>query len=574
MTFLPMVHRELRIASRKRGTYVSRAVVAGIVVLLWLVLSAANARSMSTSSLAKSLFWTYGILALLYALLSGVFFTADSLSAERRDGTLGLLFLTDLKGFDVVLGKLAATSWHGVYSLLVIVPVLGLPLLMGGVSYMEMARLVVVILDAMFYSLALGLLISTLCRRLVTVVAGTFVLLLFQCVGPWILAGLLDELGGLDAARNPVVWFCPFTSLAFLPDVSYQSVRGAGLWFSGRMLFWLPVILMACSALGCLGAACWLLPRRWRQEQEPTPGRPPGAVSRSGTPTELPLEAERSPGSRSLAADPALLETSPYEWLVLGERGRNRWLPVLFTVLCLVCLGFLALSFERRMGDLGFSVALFGAFALHIMLKGWLALESSRRFSEDRQSGALELLLVTPIGARDVVRGELARVRRTFRRPLALASTVNLALILVILIGDPEGMGRDRWWFSEIILWGGVVLWLDARAIACTGMLTGLKATRHHRAVLATVARVLLPPWLGVVLFFFMVILPGSNLGKDGFLFCMRAWFCLCGILDVLISQYAKTTLNRHLRALSAGEQPDATAGLEPGEPAPEARAV
>ena len=29
--------------------------------------------------------------------------TADSLSAEKREGTLGLLFLTDLRGYDVVL---------------------------------------------------------------------------------------------------------------------------------------------------------------------------------------------------------------------------------------------------------------------------------------------------------------------------------------------------------------------------------------------------------------------------------------------------------------------------------------
>ena len=48
--------------------------------------------------------------AVFYCLLSGVWFTADCLSEEKREGTLGLLFLTDLKGYDVVLGKLVATS--------------------------------------------------------------------------------------------------------------------------------------------------------------------------------------------------------------------------------------------------------------------------------------------------------------------------------------------------------------------------------------------------------------------------------------------------------------------------------
>ena len=70
----------------------------------------------------------------MYCLLSGVWFTADCLSEEKREGTLGLLFLTDLKGYDVVLGKLVATSLNGLYAVLAAVPILALPLLMGGVA--------------------------------------------------------------------------------------------------------------------------------------------------------------------------------------------------------------------------------------------------------------------------------------------------------------------------------------------------------------------------------------------------------------------------------------------------------
>lgn len=572
MNALPIVHRELRIASRKRGTYVSRAVVAGIVVLLWLILSVASARHMSTPELAKTLFYTYGILAMVYALLSGVFFTADSLSAERRDGTLGLLFLTDLRGFDVVLGKLAATSWHGVYSLLVIVPVLGLPLLMGGVSHGEMARLVVVVLSSLYYSLALGLLISTLCRRLVTVVVVTFLILLLQCGLPWAIAALADEFGALRAERNPFIWLCPFTSVAFLPDLMYRGASGAGAWFSGRMLYWWPVLVMAGLGTICLGTACGLLPRRWRREQEPRTTKHATTVPGGGAATDNPAEAVRRSASRKRTSHRALTEANPYRWLVLRERSLNRWLTVVFAVLCFVCLGFLALSLIDQMDDFGLFTALISAFALHVVFKGWLALESSRRFCEDRQSGAMELLLVTPVQARDVVQGELAGLSRNFRFPMWLATAVNLALMLVILFYDPVGMHNDRWWFSEIILWGGVVLWLDARAIAHTGMLTGLKASRHHRAVLGTLARVLFPPWVGVLVFFLVVMLPG-HLNEDGFVFCMRTWFFLCAGLDLLLAQHARITLHQYLRPLSAGEHPIYPTGYVPvapgGESAP-----
>ena len=77
-------------------------------------------------------------LAFLGCLFSGVFLTADSLSGEKREGTLGLLFLTDLKGYDVVFGKLIATSLNGFYALLAIFPVLALPLVMGGVTFWEL----------------------------------------------------------------------------------------------------------------------------------------------------------------------------------------------------------------------------------------------------------------------------------------------------------------------------------------------------------------------------------------------------------------------------------------------------
>ena len=65
--------------------------------------------------LAKVIFGGMGSLALLYCLASGRRSTADCLSEEKREGTLGLLFLTDLTGYDVVLGKLSATSVNAFY---------------------------------------------------------------------------------------------------------------------------------------------------------------------------------------------------------------------------------------------------------------------------------------------------------------------------------------------------------------------------------------------------------------------------------------------------------------------------
>src|SRR5687767_7229435 len=109
MTFLPIVERELRVAARQRGTYWTRlgAVVAGLAVGTWIMLMP---MIRNTRELGVALFSSLAVVTFVYSLLIGIRTTADCLSEEKREGTLGLLFLTDLKGYDIVLGKLAATS--------------------------------------------------------------------------------------------------------------------------------------------------------------------------------------------------------------------------------------------------------------------------------------------------------------------------------------------------------------------------------------------------------------------------------------------------------------------------------
>src|ERR1044071_7211439 len=127
MTFLPIAERELRVAARRPLTFWLRWAAALGCLLLWAVLGSANHR-LSTSQLSQLIFTAFGIVAFGFTLLCGVFLTSDCLSEEKREGTLGLLFLTDLKGFDVVAGKLAATSLHVVFALLAIFPIMAIPL--------------------------------------------------------------------------------------------------------------------------------------------------------------------------------------------------------------------------------------------------------------------------------------------------------------------------------------------------------------------------------------------------------------------------------------------------------------
>src|SRR5688572_22343582 len=146
MTFFPVVERELRVLARSRrlywGRFVSAQIALALVAWTWFTISSA-----SGANAARHIFTGLSILTFGYCLLFGSFLTADSISEEKREGTLGLLFLTDLKGYDVAFGKLAANSLQAIYNLLAIFPVLSIPLLLGGLAGAEVFRMTLVLLD-------------------------------------------------------------------------------------------------------------------------------------------------------------------------------------------------------------------------------------------------------------------------------------------------------------------------------------------------------------------------------------------------------------------------------------------
>jgi hypothetical protein len=109
----------------------------------------------------RGLFVALTVALLGMALISGVVLTADCLSRERREGTLGFLFLTDLTGWDVVAGKLVALALVPFQAVLAVFPVAALSVFLGGVTYGEFWRVLLVVLLGLWMSLAVGMWVSS-----------------------------------------------------------------------------------------------------------------------------------------------------------------------------------------------------------------------------------------------------------------------------------------------------------------------------------------------------------------------------------------------------------------------------
>jgi ABC-type transport system involved in cytochrome c biogenesis permease component len=163
---LPIAIRELRVSARNKATHRLRLYFAvGAVAVgggIGLLFSMGGGLAGSQAGI-----WIFGALkwiAFVFACAAGVFLTADCLSEEKREGTLGLLFLTDLRGHDVVLGKLLATSLRTFYSLLAIFPVMALSFVLGGVAAEDFQHSLLSLCNTLFFSLALGMAVSAMSR--------------------------------------------------------------------------------------------------------------------------------------------------------------------------------------------------------------------------------------------------------------------------------------------------------------------------------------------------------------------------------------------------------------------------
>ena len=536
MTFLPIVERELRIMARQTGTYRMRLGTAGVGFLLWIFLSIVG-RSATVPQRASVIFMAVSILSLGFAMLAGTFLTADCLSEERREGTLGLLFLTDLKGHDVVLGKLVSTSVQAVFGWLAVLPILALPLLMGGMTGGEFWRTALVLLTTIFFSLSTAMLVSALSK-------DSRVAMLGSLLGMVFFAGVLPVLwwGQATVQRTPALDFLLW------PGPGYAFQRALDAYYSqrsGPREFWVAITTILGLGFASLVGACVLLPRVWQETASPKAGR-----ARNGG------QASARFGSAEFqSARRGLLGERPFYWLATRDRlpklWAAGWLGVLLPIWLFLYGGIWTAS--RGKADNFFAVAIYTSYGLHLIYKCQMAAEASRRLSDDRHSGALELLLATPLTTREIIRAQQDAVWDAFKWPRRLLVGVNLLLIWMLVGPNPLHMpGEPLRVFCLILLGGIVLLYLDTIALTRAGMWTALTTKRHTRAVLSTLRRVLLLPWLAVLLMFFFGAVQRS-FGSGAIETFVAFWFALGIAVDVVVGTNAESQLQKHFRAAAAG---------------------
>ena len=417
--------------------------------------------------------------------------TADSINREKREGTLGLLFLTPLTPMGVVTGKCFVHGLRGLTLFLTMLPILALPVLLGGISAFDVFMAALLDANALLLALAAGLLASCLARDPVrtVILAEAFSLVFatlfmglhkwafglsggFQVlaagagVGTWGLPG-----GGVIGNRGApgsglLTWFRNLlefnTNLAtFARDLMWgRAPRMSGPWSDfwtaakpGDIARWFQAIAgLSCVSIlsfyATVRLAAGLVRRSW-QEAPPSPEAE--ALRKTYCEPRFWNAVFQRKRSRALARN-------PISWLQQYSLSARltKWGWCLFIVIaeCVLVTGWSEMSDAQ--------------LYLAAALLGGVAFAASSSFRQDRESGALELLLVTPLRAWQLMTGRL------------LGLWIQFFPAAVVLLSSwffaARFLNVGRVWFEEVPMefWAPVLFLSSYATMPAVGLLFSL----------------------------------------------------------------------------------------------------
>src|SRR6185503_11121286 len=158
MTVLPVIERELRAEARNSYHHWLR-LTSATAVLVYFYLIARDYEG-PAQWLGKRMFEALAESSVLMTLVVTPLLTADCLSREKREGTLGLLFLTPLTSLEIVVGKSLVHLLRAMTVLVALAPFFLVPMLLGGVPLALVLAAFIANVAAALIGLGAGLIAS------------------------------------------------------------------------------------------------------------------------------------------------------------------------------------------------------------------------------------------------------------------------------------------------------------------------------------------------------------------------------------------------------------------------------
>lgn len=415
----PIVQRELLVAAKRPSTWWFRIAPAtiGAFGVLWAMFFSFTALPALHGRYAFNILC--GIL-ILCSLLAGLMLTLDSITSERSNGTLELLQLSGLSGIEIVLGKIAAQAIPALLAISAVVPMLSIPVILGGVTGFEVVRAVGLILGTLALSLSISIFASSesfsveeAMKKAVLILGGT--LLIGSVVIVYFARGALFRkrerrwsVVKADRAANrlflaslvglAIFHFTVGSPAALIHMVLTRTQLGDHSGFYAGLIF---MFFLSCVFLRLAGTFEALLPA----EKRLTAAERPRSRQKRFTKSEDALMSLQKRGFKEfnailICAGASLLSA------VGGPLLVNAGFPGLYNVFSLV--GFLP----------------------PLLLAFFMAQGAGRSLQELRETGMLELLWVAPVPWKKILLSQKRGFFQIMRLPILVVFIAYLPPLL------------------------------------------------------------------------------------------------------------------------------------------------
>ncbi len=487
----PIFVREWLTVPRGARHYMLRAAFVGLLWVLGLTAWQVTVGWDQTASLgdnARFAFLLFQFILLVELVLLPFFAgltAASAVSQEKDRRTFILLLLTDLRDYEIVLGKLLGSLLQIGLLLVGMVPALMLLVLLGGVAPHQVAQGMLVLAGAALAAGSLGNLVALWRDKTFQALALTVLFLILYVILAQALPAVVARVPALAASAVGVNWPVWLDPLGAVRSVVEPAAEAAGpvpaaYGFAAVMLL-LSVLLNAWGVLRL---------RVWNPSGEPVMQR------------ERPEDEEVKDRSRAHAAPGEVRRVwaNPILWREIITRAYGRR-PVLvkgvyFLVLALV--GYYALSPLWKTGygaEVGHGLV--SAPGMAFVLVGVLSLllvsaQAVTAITTERDLKTLDLLLVTDLSPQEFIFGKilgiLYNVKEYLLPPVLLAGAYAwFGLLATPPAAHPEAAGYKN--NEALVCLVGAILILLTFALVL-GIHIALRTANSRLAIINTLATI------------------------------------------------------------------------------------
>ena len=438
----PIVVRELSEYSRRAWTYWIRTLLAlgGLSVIFFAVMAKDFQLGRGDG---RHLFTPLAIGLFLAANAIGLRSTYDCIGRERREGTLGLMYLTGLRSETVLAAKVASSGLQNVWAVLAVLPILGICLLLGGVTGMTYFKVILAIAATLRFAMQVGLYHS--------------------CTSN-------DEHQAFSKSIRSLA------CLNIIPFIGPAWLMFWAVYTSTPSLYLFFVSLLCCylQSRTYWSLANEAFEREWRnplQQLEPKSGE-----AHNETMLKISFGKGKNKNGKALRERSACGDINPAEWLIKRyadvRQVTPRIIAPLFTVLTLF-VSFLLTDQFNIIELAPFYISIMGIGRVLVMAA--MAKLAPQSFGEISANGALEILQTTPLRLYTLV----DQVKRFLYRELAIGGGVFLLAdaIFIFLLNEnahrPDGQDVER--YIDLIVRTNLIFFPILLSSAVVGIWMGVK---------------------------------------------------------------------------------------------------